>query len=105
MTNDQLAMEEGRTSVSAIAQMVTDDLMDEDVIVSGEKICIIGIPSENTLFFRNEAWKQANQFARFGRWSVTAECDFFSWRSTFKYLRGLNLNFCSPGEYGKLKKS
>ena len=105
VTNDQLAMEEGRTSVSAIAQMVTDDLMDEDVIVSGEKICIIGIPSENTLFFRNEAWKQANQFARFGRWSVTAECDFFSWRSTFKYLRGLNLNFCSPGEYGKLKKS
>ena len=41
VTNDQLAMEEGRTSVSAIAQMVTDDLMDEDVIVSGEKILIV----------------------------------------------------------------
>lgn len=105
VTNDQLAMEEGRTSVATIADMIANDLMDENVIPSGEKICIIGRPASNELFFKNEAWKQANFFAKFGRWSTAPNCDFYSWRSTFKYLCGLDLNFCSPGEYNDMKAS
>ena len=37
--------------------------------------------------------------ARFGMWSTAPGCDFYSWRSTFKYLCGISLNFCSRSEY------
>ena len=103
VTNDQLAMEEGRTSVTTIANMVAKDLKDEGLITAEEKICIFGLPAMNKLFYKYQAWEEANNYAKFGRWSVAPGCDFYSWRSTYRYLCGLSLNFCSRGEYYELK--
>lgn len=103
VTNDQLAMEEGMTSVAAIADMITEDLKDEGLITADEKLCIIGVPGENKLFYKYQAWNEANRYARFGMWSTAPDCDFYSWRSTYRYLCGLSLNFCSSGEYRELK--
>ena len=105
VTNDQLAMEEGMTSVATIANMVAKDLKDEGLITSDEKICIMGVPAKNKLFYKYRAWDEANRYARFGMWSTAPDCDFYSWRSTYRYLCGLSLNFCSSGDYRELKSS
>ena len=105
VTNDQLAMEEGMTSVTGIAEMVAEDLKEEGLLTSGEKVCIMGVPARNKLFYKYRAWDEANRYARFGMWSTAPDCDFYSWRSTYRYLCGLSLNFCSSGEYKELKGS
>ena len=98
-------MEEGMTSVTGIAEMVAEDLKEEGLLTSGEKVCIMGVPARNKLFYKYRAWDEANRYARFGMWSTAPDCDFYSWRSTYRYLCGLSLNFCSSGEYKELKGS
>lgn len=105
VTNDQLAMEEGMTSTSTIANMIAEDLKEEGLITSDKKLCVIGVPAKNDLFYKYQAWNEANRYARFGMWSTAPNCDFYSWRSTYRYLCGLSLNFCSSGEYNELKAS
>ena len=61
--------------------------------------------AKNKLFYKYRAWDEANRYARFGMWSTAPDCDFYSWRSTYRYLCGLSLNFCSSGDYRELKSS
>ena len=105
VTNDQMAMQEGRTSVTTIANMIAEDLKEEGLITAEEKVCIFGLPAMNKLFYKYQSWEEANGYAKFGAWSTATGCDFYSWRSTYRYLCGLSLNFCSLGDYNQLKKT
>lgn len=94
---DQEAMRSGMVSVSKIADEITSDLKEEGYLSSEKSVCIIGVPSENEMYYISRACEGANHYAIFGAWGTWS--DNQSWNGVFHNLQGLNIKIASNTEY------
>ncbi len=100
---DQEAMRTGMISVTQMAEEITADLREEGILSANKKICIVGVPSENNLYFLSRACEGANLYALFGAWGGYS--DRQSWGGVFHHLLGLNVEMASNSEYDSIKSN
>ncbi|MCR5309930.1 MAG: glucosyltransferase domain-containing protein [Lachnospiraceae bacterium] len=98
---DQEAMRTGMISVTQMAEEITADLREEGILSANKKICIVGVPSENNLYYLSRACEGANLYALFGAWGGYS--DRQSWGGVFHHLLGLNVEMASNSEYDSIK--
>lgn len=100
VTNDQLALKEGKKATEEVTSIIVDELASEDYLGSDSAIAIVGKPSENDLFAKRKAWETANFYARFGADDWLGGSDGYrSWRGLIIECCGLSLNFCTEEQY------
>ncbi len=105
VTNDQLALQEGKTAVIALAENVTHKLSAEGYLEDGRGIVLIGRPAENPAFYQSMAYQTANPYARFGQWSLEADNYRRSWTGVLTNYCGMNLNLCSSEQYDFIRQT
>lgn len=84
VNNDQVALQEGRSSTYTLARSIADRVQDEGWAPDGQtEVLLVGRPSENPFFKQTNAWKRANDYATFGRWWVDPGNNRKSWQGVF----------------------
>ena len=84
VNNDQVALQEGRSSTYTLARSIADRVQDEGWAPDGQtEVLLVGRPSENPFFKQTNAWKRANDYAAFGRWWVDPGNNRKSWQGFF----------------------
>ena len=84
VNNDQIALQEGRSSTYTLAKSIADRIQDEGWVLDGQtEVLLVGRPSENPFFKQTNAWKRANDYAAFGRWWVDPGNNRRSWQGVF----------------------
>lgn len=94
VTNDQLALKDGRTATYEIAGQILDDLY-EQADIAEEAVLIMGRPSDNPLFDQKQVWQRANSYARFGEFANTYACNRMSWAGVYSNLFGVEVEIAS----------
>lgn len=100
ISNDQLALKEGKTATVSLTNRMINALdlsgyMHEDSVVA-----FIGKPSANDSYSKRTAYLNANEYARFGGWwSTEAENHKQSWQGVLTEYCGIRLNLCSGQQY------
>lgn len=103
VTNDQLALKEGKKATEKMTNIIVSELASEEYLGSDSAIAIVGKPSENNLFAKRKAWEAANFYARFGADDWLGGRDGYrSWRGFVIEGCGINLNFCTEEQYKNL---
>ena len=100
--NDQLALKEGKTATITLTENILDSLCDEYNLDSEKVVAFVGIPADNDMFAKSEAYNMANGYARFGYWSTDARNNRVSWSGVISNFLGTNLNLCSDMDYEKI---
>ena len=100
---DQNAMLEGRIATTTMAQIILNEIKDEEYLTSDKYVCFIGRPSDNELFKVSNTFYKANQYAKFGEWSLDTETNTYSWRGLFNNLLNINLNICGINNIDNIK--
>ncbi len=108
VTNDQIALKEGKTAVVTLTNRIINRLDNEGYMFSTENpyvVCLVGRPAENILFQHSRAFEIANAYARFGCFSTEAG----NYRRTFKGVLneycGTWLNLASEESYNVIISS
>lgn len=102
VTNDQLALKEGKTATTELAEAVVERLIVEGYIESNNAIAFVGKPCENRLFTKRVAWNRANWYAKFGDWWIGAANNGKSWSGVLAECCGIKLNICPVEKYEEL---
>lgn len=103
VTNDQVALKEGKTATVELADQIISTLNEEGYLENDYVIALVGRPSENNLFSRNAAYQNANEYAKFGNfWSTEAGNNRRSWQGVLSEYCGINLNLCSEDQYNAI---
>ena len=98
---DQEAMRVGMLSVTNMADGMVEDLKTEGYLNCGKPVCVVGVPSGNELYYFPKACEGANHYAVFGTWGAWSDRD--SWQGVFHHLLGLNIEFASKEQSGRIK--
>lgn len=99
---DQQAMYMGLQATKTIADEVQTRLLQMDLFHPSNNYCFIGRPSENALFYVNDAFLKANDYARFGDFGVLPDCVRQSWYGFWRYEKGININIVDDNVYNEL---
>lgn len=102
---DQNAMDEGKTAAATIENEVIHQLDEAGYLISDTSFCFVGQPGDNLMFRTTGAFAMANDYARFGKWAMKADCTRMSWQGMFYYIFRTNLKFCSDDIYMKMIQS
>lgn len=102
VTNEQLALKEGKRASVTIAQSVLNELIAEDYLEEGYVIALIGKPPASDLFARRAAWGKVFGDTRFADgWHNRREF----WRQIYIEYCGVQLNYCDTQKYNTLMNS
>lgn len=104
VANDQLALQEGKMAVVALAENVTHKLLADGYMDDARGIALIGRPAENPMFHQSAAYGAANGYAQFGKWSTEAGNYRRSWMGVLEHYCGVNLNVCGPDQYDSIRQ-
>lgn len=102
VTNDQMAIKEGKDSTVAITNQVIATLNTKGYLNNEKQIVLIGRPAENPLFTHHEAYQTANYYAQFGGFSVAADTCRSTWSGVIYHYCGLNFELFSDDNYDKM---
>ena len=102
VTNDQLALKEGKKAVITLTENMVSRLYNEGYLDEYETVAFIGRPANNDSFAQSAAYQMANEYAKFGSWSVDARNNRASWNGIISNFLGVNLDLCSDNEYESL---
>lgn len=105
VTNDQLALKEGKTATLSLTEAMVHTLMEEGCFEENAVFAFVGRPAENPLFSQSEAFQTANDYAKFGCWSVSAGNLIRTWSGIFHNYYGMNINLCGEAQYDALRQS
>lgn len=99
VTNEQLALKEGKRASVSIAEAVLNELITDGHLEERYAIALIGEPRDNGLFASREAWQNVYGDARFGEiWNSRLKF----WQQLYIEYCGVRLNFCSQEKYNAL---
>ncbi|WP_276950455.1 glucosyltransferase domain-containing protein [Acetatifactor muris] len=99
VTNEQLALKEGKTASAGLAEAVLGELVTGGYLEEDYTVALIGGGPANPLFARREAWSKVWGEDRFGdSWQNNNEF----WRYLFREYCGIQLHFCTNGQYNEL---
>lgn len=96
---DQEAMLAGRTATVTVAETIIQRLNDRGELDSDMRYCILGSPNQSDLYNFTTVMEYSNQYARFGVFNSDSVCARKSWRGVFRFLCGINLEFCLAEEF------
>ena len=105
VTNDQLALKEGKTATLSLAENMINVLIEEGYFEENPVFAFVGRPAENPLFAQSPAFQNANEYAKFGCFSVTAGNLTRTWSGIFHNYYGMNMNLCGEAQYDALRGS
>ena len=99
VTNEQLALKEGKTASVGLAEAVFSELIAGNYLEESYTIALVGRPSVNELFARREAWDKVIGENRFGDgWHSDNEF----WSNLLLEYCGISLNFTTNEQYNIL---
>lgn len=104
VTNDQLALKEGKTATVTLVENVVSELISEGYLEQGKPIALIGQPAQSPLFVQSSAYQIANTYARFGCFSTDARNSRCSYSGVMSNYLGISINLCSDAQYEELRK-
>lgn len=105
VTNDQLALKEGKTATITLTENIVSELCREGYLEDEyQAVAFVGRPGNNDRFAQSTAYNMANGYARFGCWSTAARNNRESWNGVISNFLGLNLNLCSDLKYDEIIK-
>lgn len=102
VTNDQLALKEGKTATVTLAENIIYQLSREGYLGAQQPVALVGRPANNDLFAQSTAFRLANEYAKFGCWSTDARNNRVSWEGIISNFLGVNVNLCGDTEYREL---
>ena len=105
VTNDQLALKEGKTATVALAENIVHTLSEEGYLEENLPIALVGRPAENPLFYRSSTVDGANDYARFGCWSISAGNHTRTWYGVLYNYCGTALNICGDMQYEAIRQN
>lgn len=100
--NDQVALKEGKTATINLAENVVSQLYEGGYIDEFQQVAFVGRPGDNDRFAKSAAFYMANDYARFGCWSMDARNNRASWAGVLANFVGVNMNLCDVADYHKL---
>lgn len=101
---DQNIMYEGRIATENIVDLVTDKLLQEDLMSYDYRYVFVGAPCGSLLYSIDSNYEHANSYALYGAW-YSGSNGAKSWRGVIRYRKGLNLNMVTGSEYEDLSYS
>lgn len=102
VTNDQLALKEGKKATEGLTNAIVSELILEGYLEDDYAVSIVGRPSENSLFAKRPAWSAANAYAKFGSYWMGGREGYRTWKGFLIEGCGINLNFCTEEQYKNL---
>lgn len=100
--NDQLAMKEGMNATTVLAEDMIEDLYDHGYPDQADTVAFVGRAAENPRFSQSEAFRLANEYAQFGKWSTDPRNNRATWYGITTKLCGTNINLCPDDRYAAL---
>lgn len=100
--NDQLALKEGKTATITLAENIVSELYREGYLEKQLPVAFVGRPGNNDQFAWSNAYRMANEYARFGCWSTDARNNMVSWNGIFSNFLGVAINVCGVEQYQQL---
>ena len=101
---DQMAMYMGEMSVNELGSEVIAGLMDTGLYDPSITYCIIGSPSDNPLFFKNDVFEKCNNYARYGDWGNVASDNRQGWSGFMLHMKGIYLKMADNDVIDALDK-
>ncbi len=106
VTNDQLALKEGKNSVISLTETMTDTLIEQGYTTDGRSaVVFLGRPADNVLFYKSKAFETANYYAKFGYFSVAPGNNQRTWNSVLNNLCGKRIFYADEETYGKIRET
>ena len=105
VTNDQLALKEGKTATLSLAENMIHTLTEEGYFEEGSVFAFVGRPAENDMFAQSETFRNANIYAQFGCFSTSAGNSIRTWSGIFHNYCGTNINLCGEAQYDALRQN
>ena len=102
VTNDQLALKEGKTATVTLTENIISGLSEEGYLDPYQVVAFVGRPGDNDMFAQSTAYQMANGYAKFGCWSTAARNNRVSWAGVISNFLGVNLNLCGDAEYQEI---
>lgn len=102
VTNDQLALKEGKTATITLTENIMDYLYEAGYPEEYQTVALVGRPANNDGFAQSTAYHMANAYAKFGCWSVDARNNRVSWSGVISNFLGVNINLCADTEYQEI---
>ena len=102
VTNDQLALKEGKTATITLTENIVSRLYREGYMEKSPVVAFVGRPGDNDQFAQSTAYRMANGYAKFGCWSTDARNNRVSWYGVTSNFLGVNINLCGEEEYKTL---
>lgn len=102
VTNDQLALKEGKTATITLAENIISQLYEKDYLTDNRAVAFVGRPGNNHTFSQSLAYRTANEYAKFGLWSTESRNNRVSWQGLISNFLGVNLNYCGDSEYQEI---
>lgn len=102
VTNDQLALKEGKTATITLAENIISQLYEKDYLTDNRAVAFVGRPGNNNTFIQSTAYQMANEYAKFGCWSTDPRNNRVSWNGVISNFLGVNINYCGDSEYQKI---
>ncbi len=103
VTNDQLALREGRTATVTLAQNIVRSLYQEPDQLKGRMVALVGRPGNNPAFAQSVAYARANEYAQFGLWSTDPRNNRVSWYGVLTNYLGVNLPLCDDVTFDEIR--
>ena len=105
VTNDQLALREGRTATVTLARNIVQTLYQDPEQLEGRTVAFIGRPGNHPAFAQSVAYARANEYAQFGLWSTDPRNNRVSWYGVLTNYLGINLPLCDDVTFDELRNS
>lgn len=100
VTNDQIAMRDGRTATATLTQNIVTELFHGGYLDNKPAVVFVGSPYHNKFFNRTEAFNSANAYAQFGKWWLDAGNNRRSWQNgMLLHCCGVDLEWCDDMMY------
>lgn len=105
VTNDQLALKEGKTATVNLAENMLHSLTEEGYFEEPSVFAFVGRPAENAMFAQSETFRNANIYAQFGCFSTSAGNSIRTWSGIFHNYCGTSINLCGEAQYDALREN
>ena len=105
VTNDQLALREGRTATVTLTEQIVSELYRGNYLEAEtpRSVALVGRPGNNPYFARSKAFDMANEYAQFGYWSTDPRNNRVSWYGVLTGYLGVTFPLCDDVTYDTLR--
>ena len=97
------AMVQGTNSMESVMDKVVTSLINEGAFDTEKQYVFVGNMSDNPLFYKNELWDRASDYAKGGRFLPTGYCLMVSYAGTLNRI-GIKLDVANEETYEKYLK-